>query len=631
MMIINYKKTLHSFAFVFSLCAAVLAEQNIKNIVSPEMIFETLALNRDLPTAAKPKYLTPSELVPSPDKTVLYVVEQTAKQIAVVNIASKTVTKTIKLPNEVTGVAVSKDGAMLYATCSSELWPDGFVHEISASSGKIERQIKVGHSARSPVLSMDGKTLYVCNQFTDDISVVDIAAGKETRRIKVVREPYIAKITPDGSVLVVANSLPDGKATDTANITCKVSLVDLKDESRTVHLPLTLGSHSVFGMAISPDGKYAFFTHLVAMFNVPATQIVGGWIHTNNLFVVDIAKKTRVNDISLDYSKSTGTANPWGVDCTPDGKFICVAHAGSNQISIIDLPQLLEKANTTKWLADQYTLLTSTTIRKLVDVEGKTPRALVVIDDKVFTAGVFSDNVEMFNVSLETNKSSGKISLGPELPFTDERKGEYHFYSGDLCQGKWQSCNSCHPFTRPDALNWILAAGSTFQKNAKSMLYSWWTPPMNWGAKRLDARESIFYGIKQELGLDGADSTITFIGEFFKRLKPMASPFLVKGRLTESAKRGRDLYYGPKLDCKICHPAPLFTDYQRHDAIVFDNDGTTTWDTPHLIESWRTGPWDHIGSTDKFIDLMTNPLHTTTPRVLKQNEIEDLNEYVMSL
>jgi cytochrome c peroxidase len=120
-------------------------------------------------------------------------------------------------------------------------------------------------------------------------------------------------------------------------------------------------------------------------------------------------------------------------------------------------------------------------------------------------------------------------------------------------------------------------------------------------------------------------------GYFFIRLKPMASPALDKGRLSESAKRGRELFWGDKLDCKKCHPAPLYTDLKRHNTIAFDNDATTTWDTPGLIESWRSGPWDHIGSTDKFIDLMNNSLHTTTPTLLNADQIKDLNEYVLSL
>jgi hypothetical protein len=154
---------------------------------------------------------------------------------------------------------------------------------------------------------------------------------------------------------------------------------------------------------------------------------------------------------------------------------------------------------------------------------------------------------------------------------------------------------------------------------------------MNWSCKRKTGEESIFWGIKQELGLDGTDEIRNTIGEFLKRLKPMSSPFLVKGRLSESAMRGKELFYGEKLDCKNCHPAPLFTDLKRHNAIVFDGDATATWDTPGLIESWRTGPWDHIGSTDKFVDLINNPRHSANANLLNADQIKDLNEYILSL
>ena len=129
-MITLYKKTIHLFWNRFRILTTVVAQNNIKSVISPDVIFQTLALNRDLPTAAKPKYLSPTDLVPSLDKTKLFVVEQTAKQIAVVIFPAKHVIQTIKLPNEVTGVAVSNDDSKLYATCSSELWPEGYVYEI---------------------------------------------------------------------------------------------------------------------------------------------------------------------------------------------------------------------------------------------------------------------------------------------------------------------------------------------------------------------------------------------------------------------------------------------------------------------------------------------------------------------
>jgi YVTN family beta-propeller protein len=632
---IHYKKATVCLTIIITLFTYATSQNSVRSVISPDVLFQTLALNRDLPTAAKPKYLSPTDIIPSFDKTKLFVVEQTAKQIAVVDIVSKAVLQIIKLPNEVTGVAVSNDDLKLYATCSSELWAEGYVYEIAIASGKVTRTVKTGHSTRAPVLSHDGKTLFACNQFNDNISVIDIASFRVTRTIDVIREPYVAKLTPDDAQLIVANSLPRGKSTDTSRITCEISIVDLNDESKSVHLPLPLGSHSALGMTLSPDGKYAFITHLIGKFNASATQIIQGWIHTNNLAIIDIGKKSIMNDVCLDASGDDGCANPWGVECTEDGKFICVTHAGSNQISVIDLPKLIERANTPTFtvatsLANKFGGLKSD-IRNLIPFNGKNPRALAVIGNKIYAAGYFSENIEVYDASLSNKTMTGTIALGPEQVLTDERSGELHFYNGENCQGKWQSCHSCHPFTRPDALNWILAAGGNFQKNAKSMLYSWWTPPMNWAQSRETAALSVYWGIRNELGLVNKDTEVRQIGEFLKRLKPMASPSLVKGRLSEAAKKGREIYYGDKADCKKCHPAPLFTNQKLESAIVNDLDKSSQFDSPTIIESWRTGPWDHIGSTDKYMDLMTNPRHTKTHERITTEELKDLTEYSKSL
>jgi hypothetical protein len=178
----------------------------------------------------------------------------------------------------------------------------------------------------------------------------------------------------------------------------------------------------------------------------------------------------------------------------------------------------------------------------------------------------------------------------------------------------------------------MLAAGVTMQKNVKSMLLAWWTPPMNWAAKRNNAMESIQYGIIQELGLTPNDSIMTPIGEFFKGLKPLPSPKLVKGRLSESAMRGRVVYYGDKTDCKQCHPAPLFTNLRPQTSIVADQwDASPNFDTPTVIESWRTAPWDHIGTTLDYEKLLKNPLHSNCAKKLTDPEFRDLMEYSLSL
>lgn len=275
----------------------------LNSVAPPSVIFELLALNRDLPTAAQPKYLSPTDLVASPDSSTLYVALQTAKRIDVIDLATNTITKRIALPNEVTGLAVAPDGAKLYATCSSDLWPAGMVCEVEIGSGRVTRRMAAGHSARSPVISPDGKTLYVCNLFDNDVSVIDVTAGKETARIPVIRQPYCAGITPDGSVLVVANSLPAEASTDTVNVRSRISLIETDTRKVTDTIALPRGSKSTLGIAISPDGNYAFITHLIGQFTIPTLLIEGGWVHTNNCAIIDIKGHKLLNDKIEDMLK----------------------------------------------------------------------------------------------------------------------------------------------------------------------------------------------------------------------------------------------------------------------------------------------------------------------------------------
>lgn len=624
--------------------------QDIKSVISPGVLFEALALNHDLPTALRPTYSSPTDLAVSSDGKYLFVAEQTAKRITVIDRATNEVTKRIKLPNEVTGITLSNDDSKIYATCASELWPAGFVHEIDISSAKSVRKTAVGHMARNPVLSPDGNILFVCNTFNNDISFVDVGSMKETKRVEVIREPYSAAITPDGKTLVVGNSLPDEKATDSLKISSKISLINVQNTDDVTHVPLfrereVFGTHSVFGVAITNDSKYAFITHLIGQINIPATIITQGWIHLNNLSIIDLQKKELLNTFTVDIKSDNGAGNPWEVAITENDSFVCIAHSGSEQVSIYRVDELIDLAKEDKSYHNRF--LYGLVSRAIIPVKSKGPRALTVHDGKVFTAGYFSEIVEEIDIDIinkgaiteaKLKESMNTINIVESPPAMNAlRAGEYYFYSATICAENWQSCHSCHPFTRPDGMNWILNEKTSEQipKNAKSMLYSWWTPPTNWTAKRATAYESIRMGFQNELHVN-----YTFLSyetecmdTFFMYLKPVPSPYLSKGKLTDSALKGKEIYEDTKkTDCIVCHPAPLFTKVGESAwSKSFIPDVETNIIIPHLHETWRTSPYDHIGSTTLEEIIKDYDTHTNAGKNLSEKELNYLYEYVLSL
>jgi cytochrome c peroxidase len=354
--------------------------------------------------------------------------------------------------------------------------------------------------------------------------------------------------------------------------------------------------------------------------------------------VIDLEKKVFVNDVCLDLA-TIGMGNPWGIKCSKDGKFMAIAHAGSNDLSVIKYPPFIDTviARSSRGVDMQKDFTSMLKSRQRVPVKTKGPRELAIIGNKIYTAGYFDDEaarMERFNVVWDDDIRSTTYQIGESQKWTGLRHGENNFYDASLCYQKWQSCHSCHPFTRPDALNWILGGGAvTTPKNAKSMLYSWWTPPTTWTGRRGHAESSIKAGIQLELFQSPSDELADPLDTLFMYLKPMPSPRLDKGRLSEAAMRGKAIFYNRnKVDCIICHPPPLFTDNLGWNTTLPDPyDANPTWITPNLREAWRTGPYGHIGGQWGIREILEIKGHSTNYLNLDLQEMDDLVEYVESL
>ena len=92
----------------------------------------------------------------------------------------------------------------------------------------------------------DGKRLYVCNRFNNDVSVIETAGHKQIARVAVTREPYAAAITPDGKSVFVVNHLPLDRA-DSYDVAANISVIDTASNQATA-IRLPNGSSSVRGI-----------------------------------------------------------------------------------------------------------------------------------------------------------------------------------------------------------------------------------------------------------------------------------------------------------------------------------------------------------------------------------------------
>ncbi|HOZ48989.1 MAG TPA: cell surface protein [Candidatus Hydrogenedentes bacterium] len=594
-----------------------------------------------------PAYRSPQAIVASPDGARLYIAEGDANAVAVWDVAQGVVSATIPLEAEPTGLAFSPDAARLYVTCAA---PAGSVAVIDTASHAVVDTLPAGYGARGPVISPEGGRLYVCNRFTNDVSFLDTATKQEIARVPVNREPFAAAVTPDGARLYVANLLPAGRA-DADFCAASISVIDTT--SREVHdVPLPNGSGGVRGLCISPDGRYVYAAHILARFHMPTTQLERGWMNTNALSVIDAVEGRRINTVLLD-DVDLGAANPWGVACNADGGLVCVTHAGSHELSVIDVPALIAKLNAFPAVEEKIGPVTYPPaskspedvpndlsflvgVRRRIPLAGHGPRAVAIVGDFAYVPEYFTDSMSQVDLRPDVRRPVTPCPLGPEQPMTSVRKGHLFFNDARFCFQHWQSCASCHPDARADGLNWdLLNDGIGNPKNAKSMLLSHETPPVMSLGVRDKAETAVRAGIKYIQFAVRPEEDAQAIDEYLKGLKPVPSPWIVEGALSAEAQRGRELFFSTVVGCGACHPEPLYTDLQMHDVGTQGAlDRQADFDTPQLVEIWRTAPYLHDGRAVTLMEVLTtantDDRHGRTSH-LTDEERHDLEVFLRSL
>ena len=568
------------------------------------------------------------------------------------DIASRKVTHYVRVTPGPTGLCLSADGQTLFVTCAAAA---SRVCVVNTAQGKVVQEFRAGHTAMAPVLSPDGQTLFVCNRFDDDVSVLDVRTGQELRRIPVRREPVAAALTPDGRRLLVANHLHTGRA-DAEHVAAVISVIDAALGRVVDELSLPSGSGALNDLRISPDGKYAVVTHILARFQRPTIQVERGWINSNATTLIALDRLAVLNTVLLD-EPDRGAANPWGVAWSADSRTLVVAHSGSHEVSVIDFPALLTKlakltpeplaanapyrygatASAPSNVPNDLAFLAGLRERRPLPAGDLGPRAVVVVGRRAYIANYFSDSLSLLELD-GSHPQAETILLGPKPRMTAARQGELYFHDARICRQAWQSCASCHPGdARADGLNWdLLNDGLGNPKNTRSLLFTHKTPPAMSLGVRETAATAVRAGIRHILFTEQPPPVADAIDAYLKSLRPVPSPHLSDGQLSPAARRGWELFRSKATGCVQCHPPPLFTSLKAYDVDTRGPlDGATDmFDTPTLIELWRTAPYLHDGSVATLRDLLTlanhEDRHGNTSH-LSADQIHDLCEYLLSL
>ena len=276
----------------------------------------------------------------------VYVANNNDHTISVIDGATNTVTATISLPTAPFALAASPDGSRVYA---GDLDVDPFssatIYVIDTSTNSVINTLSTGTgSASSLAVTPDGNTIYATDHHAGHAVRINVATGQV-----IADFPGLA----DNAVV----TLPNGAAAYAGNAdTSTVSAVSTATNTVTATIPVTGFSQQVqqfaatpdgafvwaprananalsiistatntvtatipvpnlpFGVAITPDGKFAYVTQ---------SDFFGG------VSVIDTATHAVVATIPAE------TENPLFAAVSPDGAFVYVSNFEDSSVWVI--------------------------------------------------------------------------------------------------------------------------------------------------------------------------------------------------------------------------------------------------------------------------------------------------------
>jgi cytochrome c peroxidase len=253
----------------------------------------------------------------------------------------------------------------------------------------------------------------------------------------------------------------------------------------------------------------------------------------------------------------------------------------------------------------------------------------------LFVANYFSGSVSVLRA--DDGKQLGSISLGSQPEPDSARRGETIFHDATHAFQRWHSCGSCHANEgHVDGLRWdFLNDGIGNAKDTMSLINFHHTEPMNRRATEESALACVRGGLESTNMLVPTDQEVEDLFAYMTSLRPTPSPHLAaNGSLSAAGQRGKALFEG-KASCVGCHPAPYFTDKKMHNiGVLSQNEPDGRYDTPSLVEAYRTAPYLHDGRALTIEDVFTSHGKKGThgkAKDLSDQELKDLVDYVLSL
>ena len=591
-------------------------------------------------------YASPIEVLLSPDGARLYVLCQQSGQVRVLDAASHAVIRNIAVGRVPRGFSLSPDGGRLFVANS---WDDT-LSVIDTGTLSVVATWPVGAEPSSVVEDRAGKRLYVANRISNEVAVLDARTGAEEKRLPAGRGVSYLALSASGGRLYATHVYPSPSPQRTGfeNRTApesEVTVIDTESAAVAARLPLHEIA-GVFHVALSGDGRLGVAAELHPKNLVPLAHLEhgGAFADTLTLFGADVGGDAPI-EVPLDELERYAS-QPFGVVIAPDKSRIYVTSGGSEIVTVVDVPRLLNFIHTHPGPYTQDLSASANYVVTRIPV-GHNPRGLALTRDgrTLFVANRLEDTVTVIDTS--TNRVASTIELAGPKTVSALRRGEQTFYTARYSFQGQIGCSSCHIDSTFDGLTWDLEPDGFGRDIVDNRLiedvkdtepYKWNGGNPNIPTECGPRTEKYFW---RSENYDNA--TLTALTFYIRSLPPRPNRFrLPNGELTPAQERGKALFEraedktGKPIAefnrCSHCHSGPKGTDQKSFDVGTHKaTDNVGPLDTPHLTNIALTAPYLHDGSARTLEEIWTiynkTDLHGRT-NDLTNDELYDLIEFL---
>ncbi|MCA9265084.1 MAG: c-type cytochrome [Planctomycetales bacterium] len=556
-------------------------------------------------THDEPRHRRPAALALSPDEDYLYVANERAGSISVLDTNSGSVLREVQLGGKLVALThVSRDRFL----AADEAGHRVLDLRMDGTTVEVRRELKVSPYPVRIVVAPGGGAAFVTSLWSRRVSRVDLEGENcaVTGTVDLAFAPREQLLVPGAERLVVADSHGGNLAV--------IDLVSLEVLGYT-----SFPAHNIRGLGVSPDGKMMLIAHqmLNELAHTVRNDVHWGLLMTNDLrwLPVDAVLSRQQNLYKGAHMHPLGeagsaTGDPAGLAIHPDGRVI-VTLGGVGEIAI---------GNEEDFSLRRYKV-------------GRRPTAVVIARtaNKAFVANTFDDSISL--VTLDAEVEVQTKPLGPKAELSEVDYGEMFFYDARLSHDRWMSCHSCHTDGHTNGLLNDNFSDRSFgaPKRVLSLLGKNGTEPLAWNASAASFEEQVHKSLKMTMQSDDEprERLVARLAAYVRTLESPPSLDQLRGvQDPEAIGRGQEVFGQRK--CTNCHQAPHYTSPKTYNVGLQDEQGNNRFNPPALRGLSQRGPYFHDNRAKSLEEVFVKYQHRLREPLTDQ-ELQDLLAFLRSL